>query len=56
MVEVDACKGVLDFLGAVLVSLVKFELSTDLFLVRVAGGVLVVALLANKVVLAVFNS
>jgi hypothetical protein len=56
VVEVDACKWVLNFLGAILVPLVLFELSTDLSFVGVAGGVLVVALIAYEIVLAVLDS
>lgn len=56
MVKVDAGKGVLNFLEAVLVSLVKFKLGADLLFVRVAGGALVVESIVDEVVLAVLDS
>jgi len=56
MIKVDARKGVLNFLEAFLVSLVKFELGADLLFVRVAGGALVVEGIVDEVVLAVIDS
>ena len=56
MIKVDARKGVLNFLEAFLVSLVKFELGADLLFVRVAGGALVVEGIVDEVVLAIIDS
>ena len=55
MVKVDASKWVLNFLEAVLVPLVEFELGDNLLFVGVASGVLVIKGVVDEVVHAVLD-